>query len=356
MNADLTGFTITLDVHEEKDIIKVSFPYNPELIRRIKTFPSARFSSKGKYWYFPDTNHHRQIFKLEEKNIGKEAFLKIDPVNSHPMEAMIKYLKLKGYSTNTVRTYTVEFAQLLYILKNHDVNALSEEKLKDYFYYCHHVLKLSESQVHSRMNAVKFYFEQVLGRQKFLIEVPRPKKPFMLPKVLNKKEVSILLNAPENIKHRLLLKLCYGMGLRVSEIINLKIEHLDLERFQVLIYRAKGKKDRYVKLPDSILPELKNYLLEYKPKLYLFEGQYGSQYSIRSAQQVFKKALIKGKIKKEVGIHALRHSFATHLLENGTDISIIQKLLGHNSIKTTLIYTHVGTAELLNIQSPLDLL
>jgi len=139
-----------------------------------------------------------------------------------------------------------------------------------------------------------------------------------------------------------MLKLCYGMGLRVSEIINLKIEDIDSGNMQVLIQQSKGKKNRYVNLPESILEQLRTYYKEYKPKKYLFEGQYGDQYSIRSVQAVFKTAMRKAKIRKKIGIHGLRHSFATHLLENGTEIKFIQELLGHSNIKTTLVYTHVS--------------
>lgn len=151
-----------------------------------------------------------------------------------------------------------------------------------------------------------------------------------------------------------MLKLCYGLGLRVSEIVNLKIKDIDSKSMQVFIERAKGKKDRYVNLPESILPQLRNYFIEYKPKIYLFEGQNGGQYSCRSAQQVFRNALLKAKINKSVSIHSLRHSFATHLLEQGTDIRFIQELLGHNDIKTTLIYTEVTDKNIRKIISPLD--
>ncbi len=151
-----------------------------------------------------------------------------------------------------------------------------------------------------------------------------------------------------------MLKLCYGMGLRVSEIVNLKVKDIDSERMQVFIERAKGKKDRYVNLPESILLQLREYFKVYRPHLYLFEGQYGEAYSIRSAQKVFEAALKKAKINKAIGIHGLRHSFATHLMEKGTDVMFIQKLLGHNDIKTTLRYTHVSRKDIKNIQSPLD--
>jgi site-specific recombinase XerD len=144
------------------------------------------------------------------------------------------------------------------------------------------------------------------------------------------------------------------MGLRVSEIVKLKITHIDSGRMQVHIASAKGKKDRYVNLPESVLNELRNYYIEYKPKEFLFEGQYGGAYSIRSAQAVFKDAMRKARISKPVGIHSLRHSYATHLLEHGTDISFIQKLLGHKDVSTTLIYAKVGNKSLAKVISPLD--
>jgi len=151
-----------------------------------------------------------------------------------------------------------------------------------------------------------------------------------------------------------MLKLCYGMGLRVSEIVNLKIVHIDSGRMVVHIEAAKGKVDRYVALPASVLEELRNYYRAYRPKVYLFEGQYGGQYSIRSVQAVFKNAMRRAKINKSVGIHGLRHSYATHLLECGTDLSFIQKLLGHKDIKTTEIYAKVSNRQLGSVKSPLD--
>lgn len=144
------------------------------------------------------------------------------------------------------------------------------------------------------------------------------------------------------------------MGLRVNEIIALKITDIDSKAMQVFIERTKGKKDRYANLPESVLEQLRAYFLEYRPKKYLFEGQCGDQYSSRSAQKVFKEALRKAKINKDVGIHGIRHSFATHLLEGGTDVRFVQELLGHNDIKTTLRYTQVSEKSLKNIKSPLD--
>jgi len=195
-----------------------------------------------------------------------------------------------------------------------------------------------------------------LGRDKFFIDLPRPKMPSQLPKHISVRDVKKLFDAVSNPKHSLMLKLCYGMGLRVSEIVNLKVTDIDSGNMQVLLEQAKGKKDRYVNLPESILDELRSYYKEYKPKKYLFEGQNGGQYSIRSVQNVFKTAMNKAKINKDVGIHGLRHSFAAHLLENGTDISYIQSLLGHSNIKTTLRYTKAVQKNVKHVKSPLDYL
>jgi len=278
----------------------------------------------------------------------------ISEENWQCLELFVKTLELKAYSKNTIKTYKNEFLQLLQILKYFSVNELDDSKIKSYLLYCIKTLKLSENTLHSRINAVRFYFEQVLKRDKVFIGIPRPKKPTTLPKTISQKDIKKIFEVTSNLKHNTILKLCYGMGLRVSEIVNLKITDIDSGNMQVFIERAKGKKDRYVNLPESILEQLRKYYLEYKPRKYLFEGQYNEQYSIRSVQQVFKNAMKKAKINKEVGIHGLRHSFATHLLEQGTDIRFIQELLGHKDIKTTLIYTQVSNNTIKNIKSPLD--
>jgi len=286
--------------------------------------------------------------------VGKNVLAKIASENQPALKHFVEHLQLKAYSPATIRTYTIEFTQLLYVLKSFPVQNLDAARLRSYFLYCINTLKVKEAQLHSRLNAVKFYFEQVLGQAKFMMEIPRPKKPQTLPKVLSAKEVERLFKQTNNDKHLLMLQLCYGMGLRVSEIVQLRITHIDSSRMQVMIAAAKGKKDRYVPLPQSILTLLRSYYLAYKPKDYLFEGQDGGRYAIRSAQSVFKNALRKARINKQIGIHGLRHSYATHLLEYGTDISFIQQLLGHNDIKTTQLYTHVAQADVAKIVSPLD--
>lgn len=291
---------------------------------------------------------------MELKAIGHGFEQHIHEVNLPAFRVFRNTLEQRAYSPSTVRTYLAEFAQLLKLLKKRPVDRLTTEQLNAYFLYCIKKLKHSENQIHSRINAIKSYFKLVLHQEHVFDSIPRPKSPKALPKVLSKQEVIRLFSVIQNSKHLLMLKLCYGMGLRVSEIVNLKVQDIDSTRMQVLIQSAKGKKDRYVNLPESVLEDLRSYYKTYRPETFLFEGQFGGQYTARSVQQVFKKAMMKAKINKSVGIHGLRHSFATHLLEAGTDMVFIQKLLGHNHIKTTELYAKVSRKTISKVRSPLD--
>lgn len=347
-------YTYSAGTHRGSKVIWINFEKDQELIAHLRSHTPARWSASQKKWYVADTRKHRTLFGLPEEITGKAILAKIHLINLPEFKRYQEHLVLKGYSPNTMRTYSTEFAQLLYVLKGNPVQDLTPERLRSYFLYCHEKLKHSESEIHSRMNAVKFYFEQVLHRQKMFIDIPRPKKKLQLPKMLNKAEIKKIIAATENPKHSLILKMCYGMGLRVSEVVALKLTDIDNADKLVRIEQGKGKKDRIAILPESLLPELRAYYLTYRPKVYLFEGQDGGRYSVRSAQAVFKNALERAGIKKKIGIHGLRHSYATHLLEAGTDIRFIQELLGHNSIKTTEIYTHISNAAKAGIRSPLD--
>ncbi|MDR0795410.1 MAG: site-specific integrase [Tannerella sp.] len=351
------NYQFSIGEHEDKSVILVHFKYDPTLKNELRErFPSAKWNMSKQCWYLPDSNAIRKEVGLAPKTeLGKAAISQIYPVNFTELERMRELLVLKAYSPNTINTYCIEFAQLLYLLKDVPVDTLTPDRLRSYLLYCITELKLSENIIHSRLNAIKFYFEQVLHRDKlFFKEIPRPKKQSILPKALSKKDVAKIFAQVVNPKHLLMLKLCYGMGLRVSEIVNLKIKDIDSQRMLVHIEAGKGKKDRYVTLPSSILDDLRNYYCAYRPKVYLFEGQHGGQYAIRSVQAVFKNAMEKAKINKAVGIHGLRHSYATHLLECGTDMFLIQKLLGHKDIKTTEIYAKVSNRQIGNVKSPLD--
>jgi site-specific recombinase XerD len=201
---------------------------------------------------------------------------------------------------------------------------------------------------------LKFYYGTLL-KKKFIYEVKRPRKDKKLPTVLSKEEVAKILSSVDNLKHKAILMLVYSAGLRVGEVVRLKTEDIDSNRKLIHIKGAKGRKDRYTLLSERALEILKQYLRKYRPEKWLFGGAREGRYlSARTADKIFRNACEKSGIKKDVSLHALRHSFATHLLEAGTDLRYIQELLGHSHCKTTEIYTHVSTKSLGKIISPLD--
>jgi integrase/recombinase XerD len=217
--------------------------------------------------------------------------------------------------------------------------------------------ELSASYQNQIVNAIKLFFKTIERSKIDISLVHRPKREKTLPNVLSKEEVKKILEAPQNIKHRMMLSLIYSCGLRRSELLHLKPADIDSKRNLIVIRAAKGKKDRIVPLSDKILVMLRDYYKTYQPKTWLFEGQFGNEkYSEKSLQSVLKQALDKTGIKKPVTLHWLRHSYATHLLEAGTDLRYIQEILGHKSSKTTEIYTHVSTKSIQKIISPFDTL
>lgn len=352
---DIQAYNYSFTTHRDRKVILIQFPYSDTLKKSLKNrFSSVRYSSTHRAWYLPDLPVVRKQLMLPSSKplTGKQH--KIHPVNHQAYNNMEQQLDLKAYSPNTKRLYLAEFAHLLELLRSMPVSDLTIVRLKDYFLYCVQDLQMKERKMNGKINAIKFYYEKVAHRPRMFFDIPRPKKPLTLPNMLSKKEVKRLLATVTNHKHSIALQLCYGMGLRVSEVVNLKINDINSDRMQVGIRGAKGKKDRYVPLPQSLLPQLREYYKAYRPTEYLLEGQYGGQYSKSSVQQVFKKAMRQAGIYKNIGIHGLRHSYATHLLENGADVRFIQELLGHNSIKTTQIYTKVAQTSLSKIVSPLD--
>jgi integrase/recombinase XerD len=342
--------------HKGKAVIWLRFGYHAALTNTIKQLPGCKWSQGQKSWYVPDTGENREKFGLDAMPMAAQSHQDaLSPENQAALAAFMRQLTLKAYSKTTIKTYKNEFTQLLLVLKTTAVSSLTNERLKDYFAYCHHTLKLTENTIHSRLNAVKFYFEQVLKREKFFWEVPRPKKPQQLPKVISEEKILEGLLAIANTKHRAILLTAYSAGLRVSEVVQLKITDIDSDRMQITIRAAKGKKDRMATLSQYNLQLLREYVKSYQPAIYLFEGQMqGQHYSARSAQTIFKDAFKAMGLPPSVSFHSLRHSYATHLLENGTDIKYIQQLLGHNDIKTTLRYLHVSKKDLGKIESPLD--
>ena len=217
--------------------------------------------------------------------------------------------------------------------------------------------KISITYQNQSINAIKYYYEKVLGGQRKFYFIDRPNKEKTLPSVLSTQEVIDILKQTENIKHKAILMTIYSAGLLISESINLKFKDIDSDRMQIRVEQGKGKVDRYSLLSVRTLIILREYYKQYRPTVWLFEGgKKGEQYSTRSIQQVFQDAVHKAGITKDVSVHTLRHSFATHLLENGTDLRYIQSLLGHANSKTTEIYTHITTKGFDQIKSPMDTL
>ena len=351
----LANYTFELGSHREKKVIWIKFSYNKQLKLQLRQrFSSVKYSASNRCWYLLDFPVIREQLCIPQDPVGQKFLNKINAINQQAFIDYRNHLDLKSYSIHTKRIYLAEFAELLILIQHYPIQDLTPKRLKDYFLYCVQHLKMKERKMNGKINAIKFYFEQVIQSPKMFFDIPRPTKPITLPKLLSKREVKKIIKYTTNIKHRLGMKLCYGMGLRVSEVVNIKLHHVDSSRMLVHIVGAKGKKDRYVPLPVSILEELRAYYKMYKPKAYLLEGQYGGSYSKSSLQQTFKRAMRKAGINKKIGIHGLRHSYATHLLEAGADLRFIQELLGHHSIKTTQIYTSVSHSHMSKIKSPLD--
>jgi integrase/recombinase XerD len=270
-------------------------------------------------------------------------------------EQFIQQLQLKGYSPRTIKNY-VDCIVLLAKYYNTSPDLLTIEQIRDYFLYSLNVRKLSKSWMNQTISALKILFVEVLKRDWNRLDIPRPKHEKKLPLVLSKQEVQKILDAHSNIKHKALLMITYSAGLRVSETRHLKISDIDSSRMLIRVEQGKGNKDRYTVLAPKALELLRVYWKLYKPKKWLFENRYGEPVPESTAQKILKNALEKSDIKKKASIHTLRHSFATHLLEQGVSLPIIQQLLGHKSLKTTSGYLHVQQYSIDAVRSPLDTL
>lgn len=263
-------------------------------------------------------------------------------------------LEQKRYSDNTQRVYCNYFNDFLTYFDEDDLETLSVEKINNYILDLIRSRNISPSQQNQRINAIKFYYEKILGKDKQYYALHRPRKEHRLPKVLSKNEIKKILTATNNIKHKCILMLLYSAGLRRSELLNLTPSNIDSERMIIHILGAKGRKDRISLLSEDLLKLLREYYKIYKPEKYLFEGQQRGKYSPTSVANILKKSAKLADIKKNVTPHMLRHSFATHLLEQGTDLRYIQELLGHSSSKTTEIYAHVSKKAIDKIKNPMD--
>jgi len=279
-------------------------------------------------------------------------------MNSESEDAIIRFetwLLSKRYSKSTIKTYCDALRVFFTYHKNISIQHITMQHIIQFNNEYIIGRSLSISYQNQFVNALKLFYLIIQNMNVIIENIARPRREYRLPNVLSKEEVKLLLNTHRNLKHRTMLCLLYSCGLRSGELLNLQPIHIDSKRNIILIKQSKGKKDRIVPLSSKILEMLREYYRLYKPKTYLFEGQkIGEKYDSRSLQLVLKQAVKKTGIQKPVTLHWLRHSYATHLLESGTDLRYIQELLGHNSSKTTEIYTHVSTKNIQHIKSPFD--
>ncbi|MCB9809192.1 tyrosine-type recombinase/integrase [Candidatus Nomurabacteria bacterium] len=274
-------------------------------------------------------------------------------MNSGYIIQYAKQLEMKRYAESTIRTY---LSQIRLFLEYFNKNAknISASEIETYIQKLIQKDSISFSTQKSILGTIRLFYRLVFDEEITIDYMYPDRQEYKLPNVLSQSEVKRILDTIENIKHRAILSLLYSGGLRISEVLRLKIADIDSHRMVIRISRSKNNRDREVVLSEKILLLLRIYFKEYAPKDYLFEGQKGGKYSARSVQEILKKALKKAGIKKHATIHTLRHSFATHLIENGTDIRIVQELLGHKNIKTTQLYTHITSHTKRRIKSPFD--
>ncbi len=336
--------------HKGTPRIAIFFEKDATLISRIKTFEDALWSASKRYWHLPDTEQNRLHFRLP---LAHTLLPNTEGLTS--IETFKRYLSSKRYSPNTINTYSEALKSFLTFCNTKAIKEITNDDV--IAYNNDYILKhnLSSSYQNQIVNAIKLYFKIVKETAIEIDKVHRPKREKVLPNVLSKEEIKAILEAPKNLKHKAMLSMIYSCGLRRSELLNLIPNDIDSKRNVVIIRQSKGKKDRITPLSPKILELLRDYYKEYSPKIYLFEGQEkNTQYSARSLEEVLKKSITLARINKPVTLHWLRHSYATHLLESGTDLRYIQELLGHNSSKTTEIYTHVSTKNIQQIKSPFD--
>lgn len=361
---------ITIRVSDDKSSLYIYFPYKNDNIRRIVRQVGFEWHPDKHKYAIPipsgiDAEAYGEKLRktvvvqytvdkpeqsIEAKSTINES---LDNHSNRRLQAYTQELIIRRYSYNTRKTYVSAFTAFLVVTQPDDIDSWGLDQLKTYVHSYATRRDVSKSTLNQIINAIKFYYEKVLDKPRIVINLPRPRKSHPLPKVLSREEIKSMLDHTTNQKHKCMLMLLYGLGLRLSEVLALQPEHVDGKRSVVYIKSAKGDKDRDVPLPDTLLRALRSYWKTYRPLTFLFEGQtVGEPYSARSLQRVVKQAAAKAGIKRPVTTHMLRHSYATHLLEAGTDIRFIQEALGHNSIKTTERYTHVSTAS--KPKSPLE--
>ena len=368
----LPHIELTRVEHRSQDCIVVKFDYNDHFIGMVRKIKGSRWSKTLKAWYVPYSEEHLKtvyrIFKgLSKMHISDD--LKFTPLKQPPiiinrsnlnteqrrlLNGFSKYLDGKRYSKSTIETYTYLVADLIAYYKDGEAANLTNRAIKRFIEEVYISRNYSISTQRQFISALKLFVVYYPNCKVDSLVLVRPKRSKKLPTVLSKEEVIDLIRFTKNLKHRAIIALLYSCGLRIGELIALELRHIDIDRRQLIIKNAKGRKDRNVILAEGFLPLLQNYIMTYRPQRYFVEGQKGGRYSAVSVRAFLKRSCRWAGITKAVTPHTLRHSYATHLLENGIDIRYIQELLGHSKPETTMIYTKVSKKDLLQIESPLD--
>jgi site-specific recombinase XerD len=356
-------------IHYHPDRLRLAFRFDDALIKIVRGFPLSRWEAETRTWSVPHTEtilHDLKSFcitngwiweftdALSKRSVRPKKAPEDVPNYLQVPQAYTEKLVILRYSDNTRRTYVACFEEFINYYHWKPAAEISEQEIRTYMRYLVEERGISSSYQNQAINAIKFYYEKVLGGPRKVYYIERPRTEKTLPVVLSTEEVQRIIAATTNLKHRCMLMATYSGGLRVSELLNLKLNDIDSDRMLISIRGGKGGKDRVTLLSERLLGELREYYRIYHPKEYLFEGQMGGRYSSRSIQNVLHRSCRQARILKPVTMHTLRHSFATHLLESGVNLRYIQSLLGHSSPKTTEIYTHVTTRAMGTLRSPLD--
>ncbi len=352
---------------------KIGIQFYPDKVIQalIKSIPDVKWSEKFQMIYFPNTPKHFNAIHTTFRGvayINMKYFARNKPVNTYGEklivddlrkkynripEAYFQKLEIKKYALNTAQNYSSCFERFIKHFPTRKLISINEEDIQAYLQGLVQ-RNYSDSYINISINSIKFYYEVVEGMPNRFYSIDRPRKTERLPEVLSKEEVLLMIDKTFNMKHQCIISLLYSSGLRRGELLNLKLSDIDSKRMTIRVEQGKGNKDRMSILSEKLLLKLRHYYQQYRPKVYLFEGAPGKQYSGSSVRQIVAQAAKKANINKAVRPHMLRHSFATHLLEAGTDLRYIQLLLGHSSTKTTEIYTHVATDTFKKIKNPLD--
>ncbi len=276
--------------------------------------------------------------------------------NQELISAFEERLITQRYSPKSIKIYVGCVSSFLKMFSKYNPQDISLELIEKYILWIIKEKNISASYQKQILFSITKFYDSIYNKKVDLYSLYPKRAEYKLPKYLSLSDVQKIINGTDNLKHKSIISVLYGGGLRLSELINLQLSDINSDKMLIFIRQSKGKKDRVVMLSEKLLTLLRQYYVAYKPKFWLFEGQSGGQYSAKSVQQVVKSAAQKAGININVTPHVLRHAFATHLIENGTDIRFIQELLGHNSIKTTEKYTMITDVSKSKIKSPLDLL